>query len=199
MAVCPKGSLLAYGRGLWEAKTGKKLRNVAIPAGLVYDILFSPDGKTVVYQISESLAQDFSLLFVVRLRYGKKLFQIGDIDPRRGRFFFEPRFSPDGKQLAFAEADRPALHLWVVGAGKVVSAASHWRCRSVWSDSRRTPRPWSRGTTGQRSSSPLGNGNWKGTGDGQVGGGVEAVVLSPDGKTAALVKGTAVEFRRLKD
>jgi WD40 repeat protein len=33
----------------------------------------------------------------------------------------------------------------------------------------------------------------------KVGGGFEAVLLSPDGKTVALLKGTAVTFRRLKD
>ena len=199
MAVCPKGSLLAYGRGQWEAKTGKKLRKVAIPAGLVYDILFSPDGKTVVYQISESLAQDFSLLFVVDSATGKKRFQIGDIDPRKGRFYFEPSFSPDGKLLAFAEADRPALHLWVVGTGKVkrriplevservVGFALDAKTLVSWDDrANGVLRLWETETGKQRHAV-------------KVGGGVEAVVLSPDGKTVAFVKGTAVEFRRLMD
>jgi WD40 repeat protein len=200
LAVCPKGALLAYRGGLWEMKTGKKLQKVALPGGLVYDILFSPDGKTVVYQISESLAQDFSLLLVVDAGTGKKRLQIGDIHPGNGRFYFGPRFSPDSKQLAFAEADRPALHLWVVAAGdqarrriplevseRVVAFSPDARALISWDD-----RPngvlhlWETQTGKQRHAV-------------KVRGGIEAVLLSPDGKTVALVKGTAVEFRRLKD
>jgi WD40 repeat protein len=199
LAVCPKSSLLAYGGGLWEAKTGKKLRNVAIPDGLVYDIVFSPDGKTVVYQISEGLAQDFSLLFVVDSGTGKKLLQIGDIDPGSGRFYFGPKFSPDGKQLAFAEADQPALHLWVVGAGKVKRRIPLEVSERVvgFSPDAKTLVSWDNRADGVLRFWETETGKERHAV--KVGGGVEAVLLSPDGKTVALVKGTAVEFRRLKD
>jgi WD40 repeat protein len=198
LAVCPKGSLLAYSEGLWEVKTGKKLRNVAIPRGLVFDIRFSPDGKTVVYQICESPAQDFSLLFVADSSTGKMLLQIGDLVPKSGRFYFEPCFSPDGKLLAFGETDRPALHLWDVAAGKVkrhipleesqrmIGFSPDASTLVSWDD-----RPngglhvWETATGKQRHAEKIGRG-------------VEAVLLSPDGKTVALVSGRAVEFRRLK-
>jgi WD40 repeat protein len=199
LEVCPKGSLLAYRGGLWEAKTGKKLRKVAIPRGLVYDIVFSPDGKTVVYQISESLAQDFSLLFVVDAATGKTLLQIGDFDARSGRFYVEPKFSPDGKQLAFAEVDRPALHLWVVGTGKVKCRIPLELSERVlgFSPDGKTLVSWDNRTNGALRLWETETGKERHAV--KVGGGVEAAHLSPDGRTVALVKGTAVEFRRLKD
>jgi WD40 repeat protein len=45
-AICPEGKLLAYGHGVWEIATGKQTRRFTIPEGLVYEMKFSPDGKT---------------------------------------------------------------------------------------------------------------------------------------------------------
>jgi hypothetical protein len=149
IAVCPKGKLLAYRDGLWEIATGKKLRKVALPEGLVYEIVFSPDGKTVAYQISESPAQDFSLLFFADAATGKKVVQIGEIDLDRQRdrcrFFFGQcsRLTESGSP-SLRQTGRPSISgTWSVARR---STASGSRSRNGWSGSRRTARPWSHGT-----------------------------------------------------
>jgi WD40 repeat protein len=83
VAVCPKGAVLAYSDGLWDIATGKRLRKVALPGGLVFEIWFSPDGKAVAYQVCESLAQDGSLVFLANVATGKKLLQVGEFDFKR--------------------------------------------------------------------------------------------------------------------
>jgi WD40 repeat protein len=199
MGICPKGQLLAYDAGLWEIATGNKLRRVPLPEGLVYEIGFSPDGKTVLYQISESLAQDFSLLFLADVATGKKVLQIGEIDLGKQRdgcsFFFGSRFSPDGKWLAFSEeADRPALHLWDVPGGKllhriplkeserVVGFSPDSKTLASWHQSGGSVRLWEVATGKERSAI-------------KVASSVDALLLSPDGKKVALLKGKDVEFR----
>jgi WD40 repeat protein len=202
VAVCPKGELLAYDDGLWEIATGKKLRKVALPAGLVSEIRFSPDGKTVLYQISESLAQDFSLFFLADVATGKKRLQIGAIDPDKQRdrcnFFFDPMFSADGKRVAFSEADRPALHLWDVAEGKVIHRIPLKESeRSVgfspdakvlvsWDQANGSVRLWEAATAKERHTIKLASG-------------VDAVLLAPAAQKMALLKGNAVEFRKLTE
>jgi WD40 repeat protein len=202
VAVCPKGELLAYGDGLWEIATGKKLRKIALPGGLVSEIRFSPDGKTVLYQISESLAQDFSLLFLADVGTGKQVLQIGeiDLDKQGGRcsFFFGAMFSADGKQLAFSAVDRPALHLWDVPGGKalhrialeeserVVGFSPDTKALISWHQASGSVRLWEVATGKERHAVKLASG-------------VEAVLLAPGAPRVALFKGNAVEFRRLTE
>jgi WD40 repeat protein len=124
VAICPNGKLLAYKGGLWDVATGRKLHNVVLPAGLVVKIDFSPDGKIVLYQISESPAQDFALLFLAEAASGKKILRIGEIDvEKHGEacgFLFGAKFSPNAKLIAFSQIDRPSLHVWDVAAKKAV-------------------------------------------------------------------------------
>ncbi len=202
LAVCPKGKLLAHHDGLWDIASGKKLRKVALPDGLVYQIEFSPDGKSLAYQISESLAQDFSLLFFADVTTGKKMLQIGEIALNKGKerchFYFSPKFTADGKQLAFSEADRPALHVWDMRGNKeihriplkdserVVGFSPDSKALVSWHQAGRSVRLWEAATGKLRHTV-------------MVGAGVQAVLLSPDGKTLALLKGNAIAFRRLTE
>ena len=202
VAIGSKGDLLAYDDGLWDVATGKKLRNVPLPSGLVFKIEFSPDGKTLLYQISESLAQDFSLLFLADAVTGKKLLQIGEIDLEKQRdgcvFFCHPKLSPDGKRVAFSEADRPALHLWDVAGGKalhrivlkkserVIGFSPDGRTLVSWHRAGGSVRLWETVTGKERHAL-------------KVASGLDAVVVSPDGKAVALLKGETVEFRALRE
>jgi WD40 repeat protein len=202
LAVCPNGEVLAYGDGLWEIATGKKLRKVALTDGLVYEVGFSQDGKTVMYQISESLAQDFSLLFLADVATGKKVLQIGeiDLDKQRDRcsFYFGAVFSADGKRVAFSEGDRLALHLWDVPGGKtlhriplekserVVGFSPDAKALVSWRRAAGSVCVWDAATGKERHEVKLAKG-------------VDAVLLSPSGKTVALLKGNDVEFRSLME
>jgi WD40 repeat protein len=105
-AVCPRGRLLAYGDGLWEVATGKRLRQFQIPRGLIYQIEFSPDGRTLAYWMCEGLAQEASLILVLDVATGKKVLQVGEFDWANlhlGSFKSPPTFSPDSKAIAFAD------------------------------------------------------------------------------------------------
>jgi|GEM_PF-4668626 len=209
VAVCPKGELLAFDRGIWDVATGKKLRNVVLPDGLVGEIDFSPDGKKVLYRVSESLARDFALLFLADVATGKKVLQIGEIDleKHRGRcsLLFGPKFSLDGNRLAFGEAYRPTLHLWDVPEAKavqriplkeleeVVGFSPNGRTLFTWRHADGELRRWETATGKARQVANVGKSiNAALTG-------IDEVLLSPDGKTVVLRKGGAIEFRSLKD
>ena len=200
LAVCPRGTLLAYDEGLWEIATGKKLRTVALPKGLVYEIGFSPDGKAVAYEICESLAQEGSLIFVADAATGKKLFQVGEFDWDRYRFSFVCGgvFTPDGKAMACSEPYGSSISLYEVAAGKALRKFSRAKPESVvgflpdgrslisWHRPSGTVHLWESTTGKQRPAM-------------KVGAGVETVLLSPDGKTLAVRKGKAVAFRSLTE
>jgi WD40 repeat protein len=202
VAVSPKGDLLANNGELWDVATGKTLRNVPLPYGIVYKIEFSPDGKILLYQICESLAQDYALLFLADTATGKELLQIGEIDrdkQRDGCFFFcYPKFSPDGNRVAFSQTELPALHLWDVAKGKalrriplkeyerVIGFSPDGRTLVSWHKHGGFVRLWEAATGKERHAY-------------KVARGIEAVFLSPDGKTVALLKGKAVEFRALRE
>jgi WD40 repeat protein len=202
LATCRQGELLAYASSLWQVDTGKKLREVILPRGLVYEIYFSPDRRIVLYRISESLAQDFALLFLVDVATGKKILQIGEIDLAKGASgcLFSPRFSPDGKWLAFSGVDEPNLHLWDLSKMKavhripldqsdverVVGFTPDGRTLITWSETRGLLRLWEMATGKERQAIPVRRN-------------IDAVLLSPDGKTVALVEKMEVEFRSLRN
>lgn len=202
LAVCPKGELLAYGGGLWEVATGKQLHKVSLPSGLVYEIDFSPNGKTLLYRICESLAQDFALLFLADAANGKKVLQIGDFKLEKHQsdsvFLFAPKFSPDGTWLAFSETDRPALHLRQVGMDKASHRISLKELEQVVgiSPDNKTLFSWHR-KSGSLHLWEIATGKKRKTVD--AGGDVDTIVLSPDGNKAAALRGIAVKLHDLKD
>src|SRR5262249_35979192 len=114
------------------------------------------------------------------------------------RFFSCPKFSPDGKQIAFAEPERPALHLWDVAEGKAIHHISlkEWEQVVGFSPDGRALVSWRRASGSVRLWDTAAG---KECQAGHVGGGVDAVLLSPDGKRVAVRKGQAVEFRGLMD
>jgi WD40 repeat protein len=200
LAVCPKRKLLATDSDLWDVSTGRKRRSVPLPKGWVFEITFSPNSKSVLYRISESLAQDFAMLVLVDVATGKKVFQLGEIDWRKDNcgFYFAPRFSPDGKLLACSRGDKPAIHLWDVTGAKpvqriglktseqVVGFLSGNRRLLTWERLSGRLRIWDTATGKERRAfkvSPRAN----------------EVLLSPDGKTLVVLKGKALESRGLED
>jgi WD40 repeat protein len=194
LAVCPKGDVLAYADDLWDIATGRKLRTVALPHGLVFTVWFSPDGKTVAYQVCESLAQDGSLVFFAEVATGKKLLQVGEFDFARRRLSFvtDAVFTPEGKEVACSAT------LYELASGKAVRKLSLEKHGSVigFSPKGRSLISWdrSRGTVSLLEKRTL-----KELRAIKVGRNVEAVHLSPDGKTMGLIRGKAIELRRLVD
>ncbi len=199
VATSRKGEVLAYADGLWELAKGKKLCEVALPRGLVPEIVFPPDGRIVLYRLCDG-THDSALLFLADVTTGKEVLKIGEIKAdNKGHRFVSPQFSPDGKQLAFSEWGRqPALHIWDIARAKAVNHIDtdlNWETALGFSPDSQTLASWDAGgyvrlwetATGKEHHSV------------DVGRGLDKVVLSPDGKTAALLKGKAVEFRSLRE
>jgi WD40 repeat protein len=202
MAVSPDGTFLAHGDGLWETATGKKIRKFPIPEGLIYEIRFSPDGKILAHWICESLAQNTSMIVLADVASGKKLLQIGDLAAEIPHFCFRSpaTFSTDGKMIAFSELRSPPdypIRVWNVSANKEVQRVpqKEYADQLGFSADGRTVLSWDRRhglvhlwetATGKLRQSL------------KIGGGVQALTFSPDGRTAALVKDGTIEFRRLK-
>jgi WD40 repeat protein/S1-C subfamily serine protease len=202
-AISPDGKLLAHGEGLWETATGKRIRKYPVPEGLIYEITFSPDGKTLAYWLCESLAQNTSMIFLVDVATGKKVLQIGDLGAERSRFCFRSpvTFSADGKTIAFSEIRSPPdypIYLWNVSVDKEVrripqkayadllAFSADGRTLLSWDQTHGLVYLWETDTGKQRRLV-------------KIGAGVQALTFSPDGKTAAVVKDGTIAFRKLEE
>ena len=200
LAVCPRGERLAYSDGLWDVDSGRKLHKVTLPAGLVFHIEFSPDGRAVAYRICESLAQEGSLIFIADAVTGKKLLQVGEFDWNRGRLSFVSAavFTPDGKAVATPAPDGPAIEVRDLATGRkvqtfalaepesVVGFAPDGRTLVSWQQAGGTVRLWEKRTGKERHTVKVER--W-----------ADAVLVAPDGRTVAVLKEGAVQFRKLAD
>ena len=111
------GKLLATGLGdvnygtvrggvrLWEAATGKELREFSGPVGLVFGVALSPDGKTLAG------AGEQSKVWLWDVSSGKALRQFGDGPERWGAL----AFTPDGRTLV---SDHGVAQFWDVATGR---------------------------------------------------------------------------------
>lgn len=202
-AICPKGKVLAGNRTLWEISTGKKLRETDLSEGFfVVRISFSPGGKYILYQHTKGLGEELSMLSLVDIVSGKKLLQIGTCDiekPGQHGWYCGPILSPDEKIIAFSNGvpKKCSIHWWEVASGKPICpgpfpvpeyedvvgfSLNNQTLVTRWSDDLRL---WE--TETGRVGHTI-----------NIGKGIGMVLLSPDGKTVALVKGNNVEFRVLK-
>src|SRR5262249_34218828 len=146
VAFSPSGELLATGgseqRGivrLYDAASGKELRQFRGHKASIFRVAFSPDGKTLA---------SGGMGVLLGLRGGEEEFEVTpvrlwDVASGKQRFQFgDPHeyvhalaFSPDGKTLATGLDPRgrgPAMRLWEAATGKERAAVSGHRDR-VWS------------------------------------------------------------------
>jgi WD40 repeat protein len=202
-AISPDGKLLAYGDGVWEIASGKKIGKYDLPQGLTYEIKFSSDGKTLAYWLCESLAQNTSMIYLVDVATGKKVLQIGDLglEVTKFRFRSPPTFSADGKTLAFSEmrtAPDYSIHVWNVSADKemqtlpqkayadLLAFSADGKTLLAWDQAHGLVCLWEMATGKERRAVKIGRG-------------VQVLTFSPDGKTAALVKDGTIAFRNLEE
>jgi WD40 repeat protein len=201
LAVTPAGDLLAFDNGLWDLVSGKRVRDVALPKGLVFRIRFAPGGKAVAYRVCESLAQDGSLAVVADVATGKKILQVGEFDWERYRFdaVSEAVFAPDGTAVACSgPGGRPTVQVRDLATGKVtrsitppgpeaaVGFAPDGRALVTWDREGGTVRLWEFATGQERRAV-------------KVPAWADDVLLAPDGKAVAVRTGGAVEFKSLWD
>jgi WD40 repeat protein len=203
VAICPDGKLLANGDNLWNVATGERVHKVALPSIWVGAIRFSPDGKTMVYSVSESIGQDFAVLILVDSTTGKKKYQIGEIDweNTRGKGYFgSPVFSPDSRLLAFMDGndgDEP-LHIWNVEGNKQIARPAIQEDRKFlgFLPDNRTVVTWRyRGETIHLRDTTTGKVRYTVN----VGTGIDSILLSPDGRTVALLTEKTIAVRKLMD
>jgi WD40 repeat protein len=199
LAISPDCQLLAAGSTVWDIATGKKKRDLALPSGLVYNLHFSPDGSTLAYRICESLAQEASVLVLMDVATGKKILQIGDMNPESDQFLARSPLtvSSDGKTCAYAVHDKGLICIrdviaaknakWIIEATNehLVGFSSDSRMLFSWNKNAKTLRLWETVSGKERKRIMIGN--------------VDRMEVSPNGMAAALVSGSTIRFIRVWD
>ena len=119
LAFSPDGKMLAscgYDRlvKLWDATTGKLLRDLKDHSDAVYGLAFSPDGKLLA-----SAAADRAVK-VWDVTTGIRLYTLGEATD----WVYAVAWSPDGRHLAAGGVDR-SIRIWAVNrtGGRVVRSA----------------------------------------------------------------------------
>jgi WD40 repeat protein len=125
----PDGKTLAFANGntihLYEAATGKQIRQLDAEGALVGGLAFSPDGKTLA---EKDMGAAAIRLYEVATGKVRRVLGTGAGDNRHlfaglpggGR---DLAFSPDGKWLAVGDGN--AVRLWDVAAGRQVAPVGH--------------------------------------------------------------------------
>jgi WD40 repeat protein len=188
-AVAFNDSYLAKGNGIWDIKTGRKIRDYTIDLGLFMgDIRFSPCGKMLAYWFCD-LAGEISAIVVFDVATGRRIVQIPDRNDIT--FVLPPFFSADGRVMAYA---RPPDGVFVrhmatgreaqiAADGTLMGLLPDGRSLMTWDASGGSIRLWERVTRQQRQML-------------RIGAGVRSLTLSPDGSTLALIGRDKIEFLR---
>jgi WD40 repeat protein len=123
---------------LWDAATGKQIRELTGHAGIVLSAAFSPDGKRIVTASFGGTARLWDA------ETGKP---IGELTGHAG-IVFSAAFSPDGKRIVTASGDKTA-RLWeILNTQELVSHAKAATPRCLTPAQRNTfflppePPPW---------------------------------------------------------
>ena len=118
LAFIPDGKTLAtcgYDRliKLWDAETGRLVRELKDHSDAVYGVAFSPDGALLASGSADRAVK------VWQVADGKRLYTLADSTD----WVYAVAWSPDGKRLAAAGVDK-SIRLWDVSAqgGKLVHA-----------------------------------------------------------------------------
>jgi RNA polymerase sigma factor (sigma-70 family) len=193
LAFAPDGQTLATSSGLWQTSTGKEVR--LIRGYGAYDLAFSPDGGTLALAASRSDVPWYGLV-LIETATGKER-RLGE----HGAAVKAVVFMPDGKTLISGSVDK-TVRFWDVATGKELRRLNglrgEVRALALTADgkslltttydietaevggqtqaigARLVGRLWDT-ATGKERPAPFG-------------GSMKAVVVSPDGRTAALAQ-----------
>jgi WD40 repeat protein len=194
LAMSPNCKLVAGVTGLWDIATGNKICEFPASRSLALEIVFSPDGKTVLHRVSESLAQDYSMFHLFD-RTGKKFLEIGTIDIENGIVLTCPRFSADGKKLAFLQfEDDTLLNVWDLDRDRSIQKiklSKRGHRVAGFSPDGQTLVSWN--SRGGITLWDLAMGKQRRLIESTAG--ADSILISPDGNKVAVIKGKNVEFR----